>query len=167
MSFLNCFISIDAGIEGTGVAKWGPAKGEVLCPIQTYLFQIRGKDLEWMTRSDSICEGFADLLGVIDKQCWNGAYIEEPAFFPSLGGQTTAKSGSLVKLAVHVGRVIQICRDHHLEVHLVPVNTWKGQMDKRATVYRICKRLHVEKDFYKSEHIWDAVGIGLWARGQF
>ena len=55
-------------------------------------------------------------------------------------------------------------------VEFIPasVTAWKGNMSKELTQRRVQKRYPDANDWLgKSSHAWDAVGIGLWAMGEF
>jgi hypothetical protein len=91
--------------------------------------------------------------------------IEWPKFMESGGGQTVARTDSLVKLVACAGRIVQVFRGLGVPVTLVPVADWKGQLPKEVVNKRIVKRLGEAacEDF--QTHAWDAVGVGLWAKG--
>lgn len=93
--------------------------------------------------------------------------IEEPSFFQSEGGQTCARSGGLVKLVASYGALLcMIERVHHIPVEPIPVNDWKGQLPKHITAKRI-KDILGDTFPIESSHVYDAVGIGLYAKGHF
>jgi len=120
----------------------------------------------WMPRTDEFIKQLEEFL-------WYYRFgsplvlCEWPKFFESEGGQKAAKTGSLVKLTYMVGRIAQLARSKDYGFGLVPVNRWKGTMDKPAVEHRIERILGAEAcgGFYS--HVWDAVGIGLWYRGAF
>lgn len=167
------FLSVDPGIE-LGAAMWDYESSEnpsvaltPICmpPIDTGVF-YPNKDLEWV---EGVQTTIAKLDGFISRnsdpesgvsvaQC----FCEWPAFFED--ARVAARDGALVKLAAAVGMVIELCRHRNIMFFQVPVHKWKGQMPKEAVINRIRKRLPGHE--YRS-HAWDAVGIGLWAKGYF
>jgi hypothetical protein len=82
--------------------------------------------------------------------------------FGSAKGYAVAASGDLVKLSCLVGMIAGLCKAMGIIIYLVPVAKWKGQLTKEAVIYRIEKILG--KCTYEKDE-WDAVGIGLWAKG--
>jgi hypothetical protein len=93
-------------------------------------------------------------------------YFEEPVFFTDGGSTAVAASGSLVKLSMATGAMAQVAWGKGAEVKMAPVVQWKGQLPKKVVNKRICKLLKCSSRAYTS-HAWDAVGIGLWAKGFF
>ncbi len=68
-----------------------------------------------------------------------------------------------------VGRIMEVLRHNNLKVKLVPVNAWKGQLSKELVIDRIADVMgpvwmKVSGSQFRT-HEWDALGIGLWAKG--
>lgn len=77
-----------------------------------------------------------------------------------------ARRGDLVKLVMVVGSIVGILSTGCYEIILIPVNRWKGQLPKDVVNKRV-------ERFYGSNnckgfktHAWDAVGIGLYYKGE-
>lgn len=107
-----------------------------------------------------------------NQRSWalNAAYIEWPSFFASAVGHAAAARGDLVKLTFGAGFVCgQLRREFGCLIEPIPVNDWKGQLPKSVVIGRIrkilgkdaCRKLGIKS------HAWDAVGIGLYAKGHF
>lgn len=101
-------------------------------------------------------------------------YIEWPSFFGgSARGYASAARDDIVKLSIATGYIIawlEKCRGGRPgEIIPVPVRNWKGQLPKDVVIQRIkkllgtaaCYRLGVKT------HAYDAIGIGLYAKGHF
>ena len=167
-------VTIDTGALSPGWAFWdvsGTRVAESLAgPVAVGLFQPP-KILEWYEKTREVNAALAAQF-LSQEKAGNRiveAWIEYPQYFDSEGGQIAAKEGNLVKLAVSAGKISELCERFSMKVVLVPVNTWKGQLDKDQVAYHIRKRLGAElctrMNFRKD--IWDAVGIGLFAKNQW
>ena len=104
----------------------------------------------------------ASILAECAKGC-SRAMIEFPAFWDSVGGHTSGRSGALVKLSLVVGAYARAVEMVGCAAQFVEVNTWKGQLPKSVVAARIQKVLSPkEKQIPIKSHAVDAVGIGLW-----
>jgi hypothetical protein len=92
---------------------------------------------------------------------------EWPKLYESEAGQAAAAKGDLVKLAFTVGRIAELAYRRGFAFAAVPVNDWKGTMDKDEVEHRIERVVGAEWCAPFHSHVWDAVGIGLWYRGLF
>ncbi len=167
---MDVFLSIDPG-QSTGLAAW---KGDTFLkdrkpPFHTDLLTVASKErkLHWHAR----CEIIARQL---DKKFYygNGWQVKEiwcelPAFFESAGGMMVATKGDLIKLTFLTGMFAGIAKLNRCRFHVVPVSAWKGQLPKEITRNRIQKLLGTKACTWKDHNVWDAVGIGLWAKGIF
>jgi hypothetical protein len=149
----------------TGWALWDEKTwSECSPPVSTG--QWPGKGDTWHERYTFIGEKLADRLD--DRGC-TAVYIEMPALFSgTVKGEVSASSGALVKLAFSTGVLCMVCSLYGVPCHFVEVNSWKGQLPKDVVRTRIVQRLGMPS-VLKSirEHAWDAVGIGLYAKGCF
>ncbi len=105
------------------------------------------------------------LLAICAKQNVGKLAIEYPEFHGSTGGMMVARRGDLVKLTFTCGFLVgYLCR--HVEVELVTVRQWKGQLPKAIVQTRIRRILgeEVSRQF-RNDHEWDAVGVGLYVQG--
>lgn len=78
-----------------------------------------------------------------------------------------AGRGDLVTLSFFIGYLAgRICPIPFIPVE---INKWKGQLSKKNVTDRIKNKLtkKVCKTLEIRTHAWDAVGIGLWAKGHF
>ena len=85
-------------------------------------------------------------------------YIE----YPMVMSQQIALSGNLTKLAWGVGVICGALLP--LKMTLVEVKKWKGQLPKEIVAKRIDKRL---PGLNIESHAYDAIGIGLFMKGEF
>lgn len=161
-------VSIDPGLSGTGLAIWPTVKSKF--PSSTLILSCNDNRAHWSRRSVRI----AHLVTAALKA--NGARNERltlawevPGYFQSEGGLSSATSGSLVKLCFTAGCIVSsIFEEFEIAKHVpVEVNTWKGQLPKRIVESRIEVILGKRACASLSSHMWDAVGIGLWAQGRF
>lgn len=107
------------------------------------------------------------------KQC----HYELPVFYDDAGGHMAAKKGDLGKLMRSVGRIEELCRRQSVRYFEHPVPRWKGQLPKTVVNRRICRILEKVcrprdpkaclEELGCKTHAWDAVGIGLFAKGVF
>ena len=142
-------LTIDPGLSGTGWAYWDRnwklIRHGVIKPPAKHTWEQK------MQFIIQILESHVYELGL------NQAYVEFPSFFQSTGGQVTARSGALVKLSSLVGAIM-----FTFSAKPVRVNEWKGQLPKEIIIKRIKRILPNVK---AKSHDWDAIGIGLYLRG--
>ena len=151
------YLSIDPGLSGTGWAIWN-LNWHLLDSGNVY------------TNANKLEEKISDIGNRIlvysniryteIKHVW----IEYPAVFGGVAGDMVARKGDVVKLTFLAGYIVG-----HLEAEftIVPVHRWKGQLPKPIVIKRI-KKILPFIDFEKiKSHSWDAIGLGLWAKGRF
>lgn len=149
----NCGIkiTIDPGSTGSGYAvwdsRWKLLRNGIILP---------DKDAEWEEGAYQVVAKIAEVSG---RNCCSEGYIEYPAFYQAHGACGVANSGALVKLAWFVGLV---CGSLPFPPHLVTVGSWKGQLPKKVVEKRIKRILPGVK---ATSHDWDAIGIGLFIKG--
>ncbi len=148
------FITIDPGTH-LGIAIWNYTD---LAPI--HAFELNGnfrfKMLTGVIKAMSV--EAPDSLRVY---CENASLMKG-----STKGIVTAESGALVKLAQSIGRIIQICEICEVPITLIPVMKWKGTLPKKVCEDRI-RRILPDIATKTSDHIIDAIGIGLHVKGEF
>ena len=95
--------------------------------------------------------------------------IEWPTIHSSVKGRAAAGSGSVVKLAFEVGKLVQVAEDYGLEFVKVDIINWKGQLKKPVVIKRLKKILprKLLNLLAPESDTWDAIGIGLYMRGLF
>lgn len=90
--------------------------------------------------------------------------IERMRIYP---GARKEDQNDLLDVAFSAG----LCAAQFQNVHQVYAQDWKGQVPKGVTVQRVIKILGYDPcaGVKKSEagHIYDAIGIGLWAQGRY
>ena len=149
-------LTIDAGLNGTGVAIW-TSRLTFIKALNLYA----PKKLEWQDKGHYIISKILQ-----QRTCGyniKNVYVEYPAFFQSVGGEMVARRGDLVKLTWFVGLVCGVF--YPIKVNLITVMEWKGQLPKEVVERRI-KKAHPEYVGYK-DHCIDAIGIGLYVKGEF
>lgn len=156
-------LSIDPGLGGTGWALWKERDwAEARPPARCGVLTPAAKD--WLEASADLA---AQLTGFLAQYQVTVLYCEQPAFFDSPTGQAAAKRGDLLKLTFVTGRFAEVARTAGVDFVPVPVNLWKGQMPKEAVIRRILNRLGVRELTQAHSHAWDAIGIGMYAKGVF
>ena len=96
-------------------------------------------------------------------------YCEKPRNFGSASSFAASIQGTLQRMDMFRGALMQLCCKHDCTFHDVPVTTWKGQLPKQLVIDRVknilerggCMKLS------KDGHDWDACGIGLYEQGVF
>lgn len=113
----------------------------------------------WQDKADRAAEQFNSTLAFYLPQ---KVYCEEPFYIP---GHAAADSGALVKLAMVVGRIMQITRQNKVPFEMIPVRTWLGQMTAVAVRHRVSQILGEDVVKGLGAHALDAVGMGLHIHG--
>lgn len=148
-------MSIDPGISGTGWCIW-----EKEDPKQFGIITAPSK-LEWQQKGKLIAN---TILHEVSKYDVKFVYCEMPAYHQSMGGLVTARSGALVKLSYLVGLISGAILP--MDMGLIAVRDWKGQLPKDVMNKRIEEILGKTKCKQFKSHIWDAVGVGLYVQGR-
>jgi hypothetical protein len=153
------FLSIDPGIE-FGWAFWNGGRA----PAATGVFHPEAHE-DYFVRAASTAKYFGQLISIhAPIEC---VYCEWPSHMEGERGGVTARGGSLVKLAYIVGVMAEASRQRRVPFVPVPVIQWKGQLSKENIQHHIRRILGERSCLPFKSHAWDAVGIGLWARGMF
>lgn len=145
-------LTIDPGLSGTGYAVW---------------------DEDWNLLSNGVVNGGNkkkgyQIISELSKKLKDytfyiaKVFIELPAKFSGAKGEMVANQGGLVKLSMFAGSLEQKFLDMGYDVVMVPVIKWKGQLPKEVVIKRI-KRLLPKAQ--ATSHDWDAIGIGLYLKG--
>lgn len=155
-------ISIDPGIE-YGYAIWLDSEWEKkdAIPVECGILKPAGAD--WLERVNSMARKTAMLFRT--HLPIKELHMEYPAFFLPQGGHMVAARGDLVKLAYAAGTVGGIASAMGIKVVTHRVIDWKGQMTKDVVIKRIVARIPKVETLGPSSHAWDAIGIGLHAKG--
>ncbi len=153
-------VALDPGIV-TGAAVWADRLDAM--PVATATFRSSTQFRNWLLNGQIVANQLKKWLGQYQFQIDCPGFIEEPAFFDTSGGHMVARRGDFCKLAMIAGWEIGILSQFCIVPRLVGIQNWKGQLPKAIVRDRIQNVLG--KSFTGSEHEWDAVGIGLAARG--
>jgi len=158
LPFRGPMICIDPGSAGSGIAFF--YAGEQI-PYHTQIIESAGKN--WMEKCNTNLKIMKLVFEAnLDRPIYSSVFIEEPQYFDSYVGRTAAKSDSLAKLVFFYGRLWEMINANFTKnIYAVPIQQWKGQMDKAKVNYRILKAIGKT---YES-HAADSVGIGLYLRG--
>ena len=156
-------LTIDPGFH-TGLAIWdGTMKPKLDC-----INVSSGKGVEtledriadmWEKFEYYISDNILDISLVIIEgvENWSG----------SLKSKTASVTGSLSKLSYLVGGYCQVCQQYGLPFQIISVRDWKGNLSKNVVEMRVKKLVTLEYSKGKiSDHIYDAVGIGLAKMGK-
>lgn len=146
------FLAVDPG-DHTG---WAFFDGSIL-PMTGQITLSRSKAVVGQPAQLAyMWEKFSVLISELNP---SGVLIEAVEFWGgSAKSRAAASRQNLSKLAYLVGGYANICAAHGIEWALIPSRDWKGQMDDHAVAMRVAR---VNGAQYASEHITDAVGIGL------
>lgn len=162
-------LSVDPGLAGTGYAIWNGDKAAwETCEAPLLAAELKARKGQWEFRARALAEAFRKLI-VESPYRITDCYCEFPQFFTSAKGYVAAQSDSLEKLTFLVGYYAGVCMEQAVHFHPIKVHAWKGQLRKEAVIHRIVKRLGEANciDWQGLEHAWDAIGIGLYAKGAF
>lgn len=142
-------ITIDPGIGGTGWAIWN----------KNWLLKSWGIIIpKGKVEHEKITNICLQLQFICYGNMVKEVYIEYPQVFRT----DIALSGALTKLGFAVGMITGCLLPRKFE--LIEVTKWKGQLPKEVVAKRIRKILPNKKI---DSHAYDAVGIGLYKRGDF
>jgi hypothetical protein len=157
-------LAVDPGVNGTGWALLR-ARDAKLCDCGT----LHGKGTDWGRKCVQILNGYER---IISRNYIGQVFIESPVFMHGYGGYTAASTGSLVKLSMLCGALYLSTVMKH-GTCLVEPSKWKGQLPKKVCNARVIEKLTKESlcdsGFLEkiSNHALDAIGLGLWALGEF
>jgi len=157
-------LAIDPGLGSTGWAYWPRYDDKIIGP--KYFGLLRNDCVGvWWTRA--FHQGVS-LLEEIPAKKDMEVICEMPIFFASGAvGHAAASTDSLQKLCFLVGVFGEAIRHGTLRTRFSPVyvRDWKGQLPKEIVELRIKHLLGASACVGFKLDIWDAVGIGLHAKG--
>jgi hypothetical protein len=156
-------VSVDPGLNGCGLAFWSEADWlRLAAPVK--VLNIYARKGTWAERADILGDRFKTEL--VARRVV-AVYIEFPEFMPDTArGWTSTAKGDVYKLSFLIGVLFRVCSELSIpEVTLVRVRDWKGQLPKEVVERRIKRRVPAVMRFKPMSHSWDAIGIGLWAKG--
>lgn len=160
-------IAIDPGLQGTGVAVWHLGK-LVEARVIDVPSKLRG--LPWTERAEFIATAIEQsLFARIGLQYRAAEFTVVCEFMEGFGGAKMMawKTGDMQRTVYLIGLI----SGRIWPARFVPVNvgTWKGQLPKHIVEERLRRRMGpaLVKKLDPQLHAWDAIGIGMWARGEF
>jgi hypothetical protein len=170
----SALVAVDTGLTALGWALWMPGERRVSPPQAAGVVEGDARGRPWWERAESIARRLAD--DVLRVRAWSKhpptapvvQVVEWPEFRGgSAVGQAAAAEESLQKLAYMCGTYAGQGRLHGWRTVPVAVSEWKGQLPKGAVERRVRRAVGGQsRDGTRfSSHAWDAVGIGLVARG--
>lgn len=158
-------VSIDPGRD-LGYAIWDWKKWKKCVPPIAVGVINSKREQHWTSAVQTSMGLLAEVLEEYAPFGYGG--VEWPQFYDSAQGHMVARRGDLNKLTYTVGYITCMLQALGcITTELVPVATWKGQLSKVVVNKRIVKVLGAKRCTSFSSHAWDAVGIGLYAKGYF
>lgn len=163
MKKINGLLSIDPG-DNTGFCIWGN---------NDYFFgkfnlSAKEKKESMEFQLSLLFEKFKNLL-VLKRRLINSVMIEGVKIYSGDKiSMVSAKRGNLMKLSYLIGGYCSICSNFNLPFLIVAPTIWKGQMNKDIVKRRILRNKNILTDHWDekiTDHEVDAIGIGLFARG--
>lgn len=166
-------LAIDSGTNAIGYAIWKnntfgeltiPDIAKVFIPEKKFFLEDIKPDVLWLKKTEIITYKIDVLLRT---QRITDMYIEWPATYNSSFGRAVSGHGDIQKLSFMIGQTVNECVKRGINYYLVPVVKWKGSLSKKVVNERIIKAIgNTSKDGIKFDsHAFDAVGIGLYAKG--
>jgi hypothetical protein len=164
-------MSVDGGVRGTGIALWDSAtwKKETSQPFLVASF-VPSSSLGWTAAARRVMDHVnSAMLGMSSPTHLDAVYLEMPQYFGmgNAKGESVAARGDLQKLSIMTGMLASFGWQYDAKVRVYEVNAWKGQLSKKQTEDRIKRILPGLSHMVIADHGWDAVGIGLYAKGLF
>jgi hypothetical protein len=163
------FLAVDPGINGTGWAVFekGPKFNQKAAPVASGSIEPPDHKEDWSSRAIEIIR---ELEFRIKEWRIAMVYIEQPQFFEGGKGLPAARDGDLVSLSMLTGMILG-----YLYANVgcipcpIPVHTWKGSLPKSVCNNRVLLKMKALgwKPVTNTTHELDAVGLGLFAKGQF
>jgi len=164
--------SFDPGVRGTGMALWEESEwsNPKDLPIVVTSFDPPSS-MKWHEAMYYVMDGINSVLCGYGTSRMTRLYIELPQFFgASAKGEASAASGDLIKLTSMAGMIMSWGWHADCKVKTYTPNEWKGQLPKQVCHNRILDILPGLEPMAMggmTSHGWDAVGVGLYAKGLF
>ena len=154
-------LAIDPGTRNVGWAIFGICQNSAIIFVDSGFIHVPSKKETWIPRIDEIC---IQILNIYWSHHIHDArvLIELPAVFVgSHKGRAASNSGAVGKILACVFQLKGVLSRefHSWEIELIPVRTWKGNLPKERTEYRIQKYWGVKGETNDES---DAIGIGDW-----
>ena len=159
-------VIVDPGLGGTGVAHWtsfarldhDKFKGKL--PHETRIIEVK-ENIDWIGKADMITDRFEKFL----KECCPcfAVFENQSVWDSTAAGYAAGKKGDIVKLAQLNGMMMRAAQKRNMNVHLLEVGEWKGQLSKDAVKQRIRIYTGIKTDY--PNHVSDAIGMGFYLQG--
>ena len=163
--------SVDPGVNALGWAAWRVDEwGDCAAPAECGVIKVRGLSRPWDQKLNDLMHDYRRLVHMRFYP-WI-TFVEWPEFRSGNAvGNAAAARGDLGHLCFAVGRHAEMVVAGSLLCAFEPVSVskWKGQLTKKAVMHRIAKKIGTQSQAGKpiASHAWDAVGVGLYAKGCF
>ncbi len=163
-------LSVDPGLNAIGWAWWY-ARPRLEKPLLAGVISVPAKMIKktaetWHDRIGNILYYLDHRLDT-DAEKMTRLVVEWPEFRDGAVGRAAAARGNLTQLAFCCGALYTVAVAKGATFELLAVSKWKGQLPKEVVEKRIKRAIgdcDQEGSPFKS-HAWDAVGIGLVAKG--
>lgn len=165
-------ISFDPGVRGTGMAVWDHDQWEDddALPIVMASFVPPGS-FPWVRAAKHVMDSVNSVINGMPypNKGLTAVYLEMPQYMGqgNAGGEAVAARGDLQKLTFMAGMLASFGWWAGAKVKPYTVSEWKGQMPKKLCEMRIRQLLPGLNPVKITDHAWDAVGIGCYAKGIF
>lgn len=153
-------ISVDPSIRACGYGFWfdaGLLEGQTI----KLNLKFRGpKSVRWIKKSDLMVATLWEKIERFVRRDWADTQlvIELPRHYSGGRGKAARNSGSILKLAWFIADLRRLAARSGMEVHVVPVSVWKGNLPKHITQKRMLRKLGLLGD----HNMVDAVGLGVY-----
>lgn len=161
----NWIMAVDPGLQGTGVAIFRPEKFGTM-PTMVDILKAP-KDGDWWTRCHALSKAIANL---VPNPYGTTVVCEMTQYMQAAHRQMSWKTGDMQRLTFLIGCLFATLQaDGYTEFLPVETSGWKGQLPKKIVEDRIKRKLGAKacRNLGLKSHEYDAVGIGLWAMGEF
>jgi len=157
-------LAIDPGLGGTG---WAVFNADSPHPARVGVIPARYRDESWWTRANMLADDVREAVWAFPGDIPSAIVCEMPQQMSSAAGIAAQKDANIYKLAFMVGIFSRWAYREGQRFTPVHPQQWKGQLPKGVVTNRIQRELGLKqcRVLGIKTHAWDAVGIGLWARG--
>jgi hypothetical protein len=153
--------SIDPGLN-TAIAIW---KGKNLIDKIEFSLKDKGLTIERklylmkITLNAKICKYLREIIivHIESVQLWGGSALS----------YTAGVRGDLFDLAYLIGMYFEYFQSKDKNVYLTPASAWKGQVSYTALNFRVRKIMNFDLLTNYSDHIINAIGLGLYIQDRF
>jgi hypothetical protein len=159
-------ITIDPGYGGTGVAYF--LRTSTIRPRPPYrVWNLKGSKGSHEGSIDTeLLDAFTMLIRTLSPAPYH-AVIELPNLWSgSAKSMASATSGKLFTLTALCGAYAALLWNcWHIDIQFVKPQEWKGQLPKEIVERRVLRAWPAVRGKLITDHVADAVGMGLWLQG--